>query len=282
MRAIASDAARHRRLHAGHRHADVAVDACSTCRRPPTPTAASSTRARARASPSRWPTRSAGCWRRAARSSTCWNWRRRARRTPRWPRACRALLQFLTDLCHVQAARAAGEVGRICAELVFGYNRHPGVGYGRPARPATTADDLDALESLIPGIASVARGYTDVVEADGSHPPKAGPCVPLRRPGPVHPPARPPGRLPHRLAPGQGPRRRRADQGDDSGGAGLLLHAATRTDRTPDAWTWTSSASASARPRAASCTDARRARLIEPGRHAGRRKPRHARACRCR
>jgi hypothetical protein len=25
----------------------------------------------------------------------------------------------------VQAARAAGEVGRICAELVFGYNRHP-------------------------------------------------------------------------------------------------------------------------------------------------------------
>ena len=32
---------------------------------------------------------------------------------------------FFTDLCHVQSARAAGEVGRICAELVFGYNRHP-------------------------------------------------------------------------------------------------------------------------------------------------------------
>ena len=35
------------------------------------------------------------------------------------------LVQFCTDLCHVQAARAAGEVGRICAELVFGYGGHP-------------------------------------------------------------------------------------------------------------------------------------------------------------
>jgi alkylation response protein AidB-like acyl-CoA dehydrogenase len=35
------------------------------------------------------------------------------------------LVAFLTDLCHVQAARAAGEVGRLCAELVHGYNAHP-------------------------------------------------------------------------------------------------------------------------------------------------------------
>ncbi len=32
---------------------------------------------------------------------------------------------FLIDLCHVQAGRAAGEVGRICAELVYGYNGNP-------------------------------------------------------------------------------------------------------------------------------------------------------------
>ncbi|MGE4557008.1 MAG: acyl-CoA dehydrogenase family protein [Desulfovibrionaceae bacterium] len=31
------------------------------------------------------------------------------------------LVQFYLDLFHVQAARAAGEAGRICAELVFGY-----------------------------------------------------------------------------------------------------------------------------------------------------------------
>jgi alkylation response protein AidB-like acyl-CoA dehydrogenase len=30
-------------------------------------------------------------------------------------------VQFLSDLCHVEAAQAAGEVSRICAELVFGY-----------------------------------------------------------------------------------------------------------------------------------------------------------------
>ena len=34
-------------------------------------------------------------------------------------------VQFLSDLCHTQAAQAAGEVSRICAELVFGYNCHP-------------------------------------------------------------------------------------------------------------------------------------------------------------
>jgi hypothetical protein len=80
------------------------------------------------------------------------------------------------DLCHVQAAHAAGEVGRVCAGLVYGYNRHPAWNTEGCAT-CYQADDLDALESLIPGIASLARGYTDVIEADGSHTPKAGPCV---------------------------------------------------------------------------------------------------------
>jgi alkylation response protein AidB-like acyl-CoA dehydrogenase len=82
-------------------------------------------------------------------------------------------LSFLTDLCHIQAARAAGEAGRICAELVFGYNRHPAwdeEGY----KGCYRSDELDSLEGLIPGIASCA---TDVVGADGSHPVKAGPCA---------------------------------------------------------------------------------------------------------
>jgi len=34
-------------------------------------------------------------------------------------------LSFLIDLCHVHSASAAGEVGRICAELVYGYNAAP-------------------------------------------------------------------------------------------------------------------------------------------------------------
>jgi hypothetical protein len=86
------------------------------------------------------------------------------------------LAAFLTDLCHVQAARAAGEVGRICAELVHGYNRHPAWDTEGCAS-CYQAEDLDAMESLIPGIASIARGYTDVIEIEGAHPTKAGPCV---------------------------------------------------------------------------------------------------------
>jgi alkylation response protein AidB-like acyl-CoA dehydrogenase len=86
------------------------------------------------------------------------------------------LLAFLTDLCHVQSARSAGEVGRICAELVFGYNRHPAWDTEGCAT-CYQAGDLDAMESLIPGMASLARGYTDVIEQDGAHPPKAGPCA---------------------------------------------------------------------------------------------------------
>src|SRR5271157_3427541 len=86
------------------------------------------------------------------------------------------LINFLSDLCHVQAARAAGEVGRVCAELVHGYNRHPAWDTEGCAS-CYQAEDLDAMESLIPGIASLARGYTDVIENDGSHPPKAGPCA---------------------------------------------------------------------------------------------------------
>ncbi len=82
------------------------------------------------------------------------------------------LLAFYSDLCHVQSARAAGEVGRICSELVFGYRRHPS--WDAAGDTCFKADELVALESLIPGIASVA---TDVVEADGSHPAKAGPCA---------------------------------------------------------------------------------------------------------
>jgi alkylation response protein AidB-like acyl-CoA dehydrogenase len=86
------------------------------------------------------------------------------------------LLTFMTDLCHVQSARAAGEVGRVCAELVFGYNRHPAWDDAACAA-CFAADDLDALEGVIPGIASSARAYSDVTEAGQEHPAKAGPCV---------------------------------------------------------------------------------------------------------
>ncbi|MDP6778470.1 MAG: acyl-CoA dehydrogenase family protein [Candidatus Latescibacteria bacterium] len=82
---------------------------------------------------------------------------------------------FFTDLCHLQAARASGEAGRICAELAFGYNRHPG--WDAEGASCYGADDLAALEGVMPGIASGAESTGDVIGADGSHADKAGPCA---------------------------------------------------------------------------------------------------------
>ena len=82
-------------------------------------------------------------------------------------------VQFLSDLCHVQAAQAAGEVNRICAELVFGYNRHPS--WDEEGRKRCfSACELDEFEQTMPGIAAFG---IDVVGDDGSHPQKAGPCA---------------------------------------------------------------------------------------------------------
>ena len=88
------------------------------------------------------------------------------------------LVGFLTNLCHVQAARAAGEVGRICAELVNGYNQHPAWD-AEGCASCWQGDEVDDLEGIIPGIASASRALDDVVERDGSHAVKAGPCVRL-------------------------------------------------------------------------------------------------------
>jgi hypothetical protein len=86
------------------------------------------------------------------------------------------LVQFLTDLCHVQAVAAAGEVGRVCAALVYGYNRHPAWD-AEGCGACYQAEDLEALEALIPGIASTAAGYADVIQPGGGHAHKAGPCA---------------------------------------------------------------------------------------------------------
>ena len=82
-------------------------------------------------------------------------------------------VQFLSDLCHTQAAAAAGEVSRICAELVFGYNRHPAWDE-EDHKSCFMASELDELEETMPGISAMA---VDVLAADGSHPQKAGPCA---------------------------------------------------------------------------------------------------------
>ena len=82
-------------------------------------------------------------------------------------------VQFLSDLCHTQAAQSAGEVSRICAELVFGYNQHPA--WDDEGRKACfNTGELFEYEETMAGIAAFA---VDVADGDGSHPDKAGPCA---------------------------------------------------------------------------------------------------------
>ena len=83
---------------------------------------------------------------------------------------------FLADLSHAHAAAAAGRVATLCAEVVFGYRTHPAWD-AEGCASCYGAADLDELEGLMPGIASSARAHSDVIEADGSHPAKAGPCA---------------------------------------------------------------------------------------------------------
>jgi alkylation response protein AidB-like acyl-CoA dehydrogenase len=82
-------------------------------------------------------------------------------------------VQFLSDLCHTQAAQAAGEVNRICAELVFGYNRHPAWDEEGHTN-CFLASELEEYEETMPGISAFA---VDVLSANGTHPHKAGPCA---------------------------------------------------------------------------------------------------------
>ncbi len=85
------------------------------------------------------------------------------------------LTQFYQDLCHTFSGDAVGEVGRICAALVHGYNRHPE--WSKETCASCYHDgELDDLEGIIPGMDASVPGI-DVLGDDDSHPLKAGPCV---------------------------------------------------------------------------------------------------------
>jgi alkylation response protein AidB-like acyl-CoA dehydrogenase len=88
----------------------------------------------------------------------------------------KGLVNFFTDLCHTQAARSAGEAGRICAELFFGFNQHPSW-HNDGSRVCFTKDSAQGMEGIMAGVCGLADVYGDVVSGDGSHAAKAGPCV---------------------------------------------------------------------------------------------------------
>lgn len=80
------------------------------------------------------------------------------------------------DLCHVNAARVSASAAATCAELVFGYRRHL-VWDAEGCATCFRSDELDELEAVMPGLAAGAGAMVDVVENDGAHPAKAGPCA---------------------------------------------------------------------------------------------------------
>jgi hypothetical protein len=96
----------------------------------------------------------------------------RGSENPGFAEALPGFVQFFTDLCHVQAASAAGEAGRICSSLVFGYNIHPS--WSAAGERAYSARELVVLENVMPGLCSCA---VDAYDEDGTAPLKRGPCV---------------------------------------------------------------------------------------------------------
>jgi hypothetical protein len=80
------------------------------------------------------------------------------------------------DLSHVYAARVSAQVGTTCAELVFGHRKHL-TWDSEGCATCFAAEELDGIEAIVPGFASGGRAISDVVESDGSHPAKEGPCA---------------------------------------------------------------------------------------------------------
>ena len=127
---------------------------------------------------SRFPLADALCWLLAARSLILdvLELEEKGPENPVVAEGLEGTLDFYTDLCHVQAARAAGEVGRVCAELVYGYNRHPAWD-DEAACACYDSEELDVLEGVIPGMAAARRGPGRRDSRRPAPPCKAGPCV---------------------------------------------------------------------------------------------------------
>lgn len=90
--------------------------------------------------------------------------------------AAPAEVEWRIDLSHVHAARASAAAGAACAELVFGYRKHK-TWDADGCAGCYAGDEADGLDAMIPGFATGVRITNDVVESDGTHAVKAGPCA---------------------------------------------------------------------------------------------------------
>ncbi len=164
------------------------------------------------------------------------------------------LLQFFTDLCHVQARGPPGKRAGFALNWFTATTATP-PGTSESCHACYDADELDALEGIIPGIAGSARANFGHQRSrpGASHQSRA--VRVFHRLGSLCPPAHETRWLLDRLPAGQRSRGGSADEGDDSRSAGLsgvtpwLIPLQRLPPSSASAWTWTSSASASDLPR---------------------------------
>lgn len=94
---------------------------------------------------------------------------------PALAEALPGILNFYYDLCHVQAARAVSEVGRITSELVYGYQLHK-TWNDEDCQDCYTEAELAGMEAIVPGFGGEVEARSDARNAEGKPPKKAGPC----------------------------------------------------------------------------------------------------------
>lgn len=85
-------------------------------------------------------------------------------------------VNFFSDLSRVHTVRAAGEVSRICSELVYGYDRHE-VWECDESGSCFAHRVNDALNEAMPGYSMTAEEVAAELTDTGDAPLKMGPCV---------------------------------------------------------------------------------------------------------
>jgi len=90
---------------------------------------------------------------------------------------------FFSDLANVHCARAAGEVGRITSELVYGYDRHPAWQLDE-CGGCSLAVIADVLDEAMPGYSAYSEKFAADIDRASIEPDKAGPCPCKREAGP--------------------------------------------------------------------------------------------------
>jgi alkylation response protein AidB-like acyl-CoA dehydrogenase len=123
-----------------------------------------------------FPLADALCWLLASRAQIldCIELKEKGNQNPALAEALPGLVKFFSSLAFVQAAAAAGEVGKICAELVFGYKPHQ-TWADTDVCPTKVSVEIDTLESLLPQGCQLA--ISSKTRKPGEPPPKSGPCT---------------------------------------------------------------------------------------------------------